>query len=45
MYLMKPLFLGNSEIDQINKITSVLGTPKTWQEGLKQAAKKGINLP
>lgn len=45
MYLMKPLFLGNSEIDQINKITSVLGTPKNWQEGLKQAAKKGINLP
>jgi hypothetical protein len=22
-----------------------LGTPKTWQDGLKQAAKKGINLP
>ncbi len=45
MYLMKPLFLGNSEVDQINKITSVLGTPKTWVDGMKQAAKKGINLP
>ncbi len=30
MYLMKPLFQGNSEMDQISKITSVLGTPKNW---------------
>ena len=30
MYLMKPLFQGNSEMDQISKITSVLGTPKSW---------------
>ncbi len=32
-------------MDQISKITSVLGTPKNWIEGLKQTAKKGINLP
>jgi serine/threonine protein kinase len=27
MYLGKPLFLGSSELDQISKITSVLGSP------------------
>ena len=27
MYLGRPLFLGSSELDQISKITSVLGSP------------------
>ena len=47
MYLMKPLFMGSSEIDQLNKICSVLGTPsaKEWPEGIKQAAQKGYNFP
>ena len=47
MYLMKPLFSGNSEIDQLNKICSVLGTPNStdWPEGIKQAAQKGYNFP
>jgi len=31
MYMGKPLFLGSSELDQISKITSVLGSPtKSW---------------
>lgn len=47
MYLMKPLFMGNSEIDQMSKICSVIGTPsaKDWPEGLKLAAQKGYNFP
>ena len=32
--LGKPLFNGSSEIDQINKICTVLGTPpQSWEEG------------
>jgi len=27
LYLLKPLFPGDSEVDQIYKICSVLGTP------------------
>ena len=47
MYLMKPLFMGNSEIDQMSKICSVIGTPssKEWPEGIKLAALKGYNFP
>jgi hypothetical protein len=32
-------------MDQISKITSILGTPTSWIEGHKQANLKGINLP
>jgi serine/threonine protein kinase len=49
MYLLKPLFPGTSEIDQMFRICSVLGTPGStsnvpigggeWSEGLVLAAK------
>lgn len=44
---MKPIFMGNSEIDQMNKICSIMGTPtsKEWPEGIKLAAQKGYNFP
>ena len=46
MYMNKPLFLGTSEMDQISKIVSVLGSPDAaWPEGLKQATKRGIGIP
>ena len=46
MYLGRPLFHGSSELDQISKITSVLGSPATsWPEGAKQAHLKGIGIP
>lgn len=47
LYLGKPLFPGNSEMDQIFKICSVLGTPseKTWPKGLKLTEQIGIVLP
>ena len=36
LYTFRPLFPGNSEIDEIFKICSVLGTPdkRDWPEGL-----------
>lgn len=44
LYLLTPIFCGNSEIDQIHKICSVIGTPdiNSWPEGLKLAARNGI---
>ena len=37
-YLFRPLFPGNSEIDEIFKICSILGTPdkRDWPEGNKK---------
>lgn len=47
LYLMKPLFSGNSEIDQLNKVTSVLGTPSKldWPDGYILASQKHISFP
>lgn len=35
LYLMKPLFNGSSDVDQLSKITSVFGTPSKleWPDG------------
>jgi serine/threonine protein kinase len=30
LYLMAPIFAGNSEIDQLNKICQLLGAPVNW---------------
>lgn len=40
-YTLRPLFPGSSEIDQLFKICSVLGTPSKddWPEGMTLAAK------
>jgi serine/threonine protein kinase len=46
LYIQEPLFKGNSEIDQMNKICSILGTPpKSWVEGYKLAGQIGFNFP
>jgi protein kinase len=46
MYLGKALFQGMSELDQISKIVSLMGSPTTaWPDGLKQATKRGIGVP
>lgn len=44
LYTQCPLFPGTNELDQLNKIVKVLGTPdKTeWPEGYKLAQAKGI---
>ena len=47
LYTFRPLFPGNSEIDEIFKICSVLGTPdkREWGEGFKLAAAMNFKFP
>lgn len=43
LYTQCPLFPGTNEMDQLNKIVKILGTPKKedWPEGYKLAQAKG----
>jgi hypothetical protein len=43
LYTLCPLFPGTNEMDQLNKIVKVLGTPDKadWPEGYKLAQAKG----
>lgn len=47
LYLQAPLFSGGSELDQLNKIFAVLGSPgkTTWPEGQRLAAQMGYQFP
>lgn len=47
LYTLRPLFPGSSEIDQIFKICTVLGTPKQdeWEEGYRLAAAMNFRWP
>ena len=47
LYTFRPLFPGNSEIDEIFKICSVLGTPdrSEWPEAFKLAANMNFKFP
>ncbi|XP_065339764.1 serine/threonine-protein kinase MAK isoform X2 [Cloeon dipterum] len=47
MYTFRPLFPGNSEIDQIFKICSVLGTvdKRDWPEGYQLASAMNFKFP
>ncbi|KAH3745710.1 Protein kinase [Pelomyxa schiedti] len=47
LYMLRPLFPGASEPDEIYKICSILGTPTqvTWPEGLKLAAAMNYKFP
>lgn len=47
IYTIRPLFPGSSEIDEIFKVTAVLGTPSasTWPEGLKLAHSMNYKFP
>ncbi|XP_025110693.1 serine/threonine-protein kinase ICK-like [Pomacea canaliculata] len=47
LYTLRPLFPGSSEIDEIFKICSVLGTPKKedWEEGYRLAASMNFRWP
>jgi serine/threonine protein kinase len=44
---MKPLFMGSSEIDQLSKVCSLMGTPtaQDWPDGVRLAGLKGYNFP
>lgn len=43
LYTLVPLFPGTNEVDQLNKIVKILGTPDNadWPEGYKLAQAKG----
>ena len=46
LYLMKPLFQGNSETDQMFKIASILGSPaSSWNEASKLMSRLNMKLP
>jgi serine/threonine protein kinase len=46
LYLLKPLFPGQSEIDQLERIFKILGTPKPdqWREGYRLAEKRDVKF-
>ena len=47
LILLRPLFPGASESDELHRITAVLGTPtpETWKDGLRQAASINYRFP
>ncbi|XP_071965164.1 serine/threonine-protein kinase MAK-like [Antedon mediterranea] len=47
LYTLRPLFPGTSEVDEIFKVCSVLGTPKKedWNEGYQLANKMNFKFP
>lgn len=47
LYTLKPIFPGQSELDQVNKICEILGTPNVedWREGYELAERRGIMFP
>jgi protein kinase len=47
LFMLKPLFPGQTEIDQLYKVIEVIGSPKfnDWPEGYRLVNKKGIKFP
>jgi serine/threonine protein kinase len=47
LYTFNPIFAGNSEFDQLTKITNIIGNPKLndWPEGFKLIQKLGMKFP
>lgn len=47
LYTFRPLFPGKSEIDEIFKICSVIGTPEKddWPEGFQLASQMNFKFP
>ena len=47
LYLLRPIFPGTNETDQIYKICAVLGTPTQaqWPEGYKLASRINFTFP
>lgn len=47
LFTFQPLFPGSSEVDQIYKICSIIGSPnhQTWPEGLRLAASMNYQFP
>jgi male germ cell-associated kinase len=45
LFLLRPLFPGTSEVDQLNRLCSVPGTPGDWPEGQRLAAAVNYAFP
>jgi len=47
LYLLRPIWPGNSEMDQLYKICAVLGSPSQgeWPEGYKLASHMNFTFP
>ena len=47
MYLGRPIFPGSTEMDQMTRIVTILGTPSNadWPEGMQLARSKGYSFP
>jgi protein kinase len=47
LYTLRPLFPGQSENDQLQKICGVLGTPRQsdWPDAFKMATNIGFQFP
>ena len=47
LFLLKPLFPGKNELDQLSRLIGILGTPKLndWPEGFKLIQKMGMKFP
>ena len=45
LFLNRPLFPGSSEIDQLNRLCSVLGSPNDWNEGQRLASPMNYIFP
>jgi protein kinase len=47
LFMLRPLFPGNNETDQIYKTCAVLGSPSQaqWPEGYKLASRIGFTFP
>jgi len=47
LYMLRPLFPGNSESDMIKRVCRVLGTPNmsTWPDGMKYASHRRVQFP
>ena len=47
LYMLRPLFPGSNETDQIYKVCAVLGSPTQtqWPEGFKLASQIGFTFP
>lgn len=46
LYLQHPMFPGSSELDQVDKILRILGTPtrEQWRDGYKLAEKRDVHF-
>lgn len=46
LYLRHPLFPGTSELDQVDKVLKILGTPtrEQWRDGYKLADKRDVEF-